>query len=180
MAYVEAGPADVAETLLLLHGEPMWGYLYRTMISTFVAAGFRLIVPDLIGFGRSDKPADPEAVRPQLLFPQWRLFAQEANELIPSKIVRGWRRATVPQESLSAYDVPFPTQEFAAGARRFPMLVPITIDDPERIKGDAAQELLGAFTKPVLTLWGERCPFTSVRGRPTISCQDSRGAGKRH
>jgi haloalkane dehalogenase len=43
---------------LLLHGEPSWGYLYRTMIDPLAEAGLRVIVPDLIGFGRSDKPAD--------------------------------------------------------------------------------------------------------------------------
>lgn len=61
MAYVDAGPRDAAETVLLLHGEPMWGYLYRTMIPVLLAAGHRVIVPDLIGFGRSDKPVDPQA-----------------------------------------------------------------------------------------------------------------------
>ena len=59
MAYVDAGPADATETVLLLHGEPTWGYLYRSMIPTLLTAGFRVIVPDLIGFGRSDKPVDP-------------------------------------------------------------------------------------------------------------------------
>ena len=58
MAYVDAGLPDAAETVLLLHGEPTWGYLYRKMIPVLVAAGFRVIVPDLIGFGRSDKPVD--------------------------------------------------------------------------------------------------------------------------
>ena len=58
MAYIDVGPADATETILLLHGEPMWGYLYRTMVPTLVAAGHRVIVPDLIGFGRSDKPVD--------------------------------------------------------------------------------------------------------------------------
>lgn len=61
MAYVDAGPADATETVLLLHGEPTWGYLYRKMIPPLVEAGHRVIVPDLIGFGRSDKPTDPEA-----------------------------------------------------------------------------------------------------------------------
>ncbi|MCG9915604.1 MAG: alpha/beta fold hydrolase [Phenylobacterium sp.] len=59
MAYVDAGPRDARETLLLLHGQPMWGYLYRKMIGPFVEAGYRLIVLDLIGFGRSDKYVDP-------------------------------------------------------------------------------------------------------------------------
>ncbi len=54
--YVEEGPAD-GEVILLLHGEPSWSYLYRTMIPSFAEAGYRVIAPDLPGFGRSDKPA---------------------------------------------------------------------------------------------------------------------------
>ncbi|MCU1624453.1 MAG: haloalkane dehalogenase [Frankiales bacterium] len=55
MAYVDEGEGPV---VLLLHGEPSWGFLYRTMIPVFLGNGFRVVVPDLIGFGRSDKPAD--------------------------------------------------------------------------------------------------------------------------
>ena len=57
MAYVDEGPRDGA-TVLLLHGEPSWSYLYRHMIPALVASGHRVLAPDLIGFGRSDKPAD--------------------------------------------------------------------------------------------------------------------------
>ena len=57
MAYVDEGPRD-GRTVLLLHGEPSWSYLYRHMIPALVAAGHRVVAPDLIGFGRSDKPAD--------------------------------------------------------------------------------------------------------------------------
>ena len=53
--YLDEGPADGA-TVLLLHGEPSWSYLYRKMIPPLRDAGFRVIVPDLIGFGKSDKP----------------------------------------------------------------------------------------------------------------------------
>jgi len=56
MHYVDAGPAD-APLVVLLHGEPSWSYLYRTMIPVLVDAGLRAVAPDLIGFGRSDKPA---------------------------------------------------------------------------------------------------------------------------
>lgn len=56
MAWVEAGPQD-GEPVLLLHGEPSWSYLYRHMIAPLAAAGYRAIAPDLVGFGRSDKPA---------------------------------------------------------------------------------------------------------------------------
>jgi len=55
--YLDEGPADAAP-VLLLHGEPSWSYLYRHMIPPLVAAGHRVIVPDLVGFGRSDKPIE--------------------------------------------------------------------------------------------------------------------------
>ncbi len=54
--YVDEGPHD-AEPILMLHGEPSWSYLYRKMIPIFTSAGYRSIAPDLVGFGRSDKPA---------------------------------------------------------------------------------------------------------------------------
>lgn len=57
MAYVEAGPA-AGQPVLLLHGEPSWSFLYRTVIRILAGAGLRAIAPDLIGFGRSDKPAE--------------------------------------------------------------------------------------------------------------------------
>lgn len=60
MAYVDEGPRD-APVVLLLHGEPTWGYLYRHMVPVLLEAGLRVVVPDLVGFGRSDKPTDPAA-----------------------------------------------------------------------------------------------------------------------
>ena len=55
MAYVDAGPAD-GPVALLLHGEPSWSFLYRHVVDVLVARGVRAVVPDLVGFGRSDKP----------------------------------------------------------------------------------------------------------------------------
>ena len=55
LAYVDEGPAN-GEVVLLLHGEPSWSFLYRHMIPVLTGAGLRVIAPDLIGFGRSDKP----------------------------------------------------------------------------------------------------------------------------
>jgi haloalkane dehalogenase len=55
--YLDEGPADAAETVLCLHGEPSWSYLYRHMIPVLIGAGHRVLAPDLVGFGRSDKPA---------------------------------------------------------------------------------------------------------------------------
>ena len=57
MAWVEDGPASAAP-VLCLHGEPSWSFLYRKMIPVLARAGHRVIAPDLIGFGRSDKPAE--------------------------------------------------------------------------------------------------------------------------
>lgn len=56
---VDEGPRD-GETVLLLHGEPSWSYLYRKMIPVITGAGLRAVAPDLVGFGRSDKPARRE------------------------------------------------------------------------------------------------------------------------
>ncbi len=56
MHYLDEGPKD-GEIVLCLHGQPSWSYLYRRMIPPLVAAGHRVIAPDLIGFGKSDKPA---------------------------------------------------------------------------------------------------------------------------
>ena len=56
MAWVEDGPGDAAP-VLLLHGEPSWSFLYRRMMPIIAAAGHRVVAPDMVGFGRSDKPA---------------------------------------------------------------------------------------------------------------------------
>ena len=56
--YLDEGPAAALQTFLCLPGEPTWAYLYRHMIPVFVEAGARVIVPDWLGFGRSDKPAN--------------------------------------------------------------------------------------------------------------------------
>lgn len=59
LQYIDEGPKD-GEIVLCLHGEPTWSYLYRHMIPVFTGAGHRAIAPDLIGFGRSDKPLHRE------------------------------------------------------------------------------------------------------------------------
>ena len=56
MHYLDEGPREAAP-VLLLHGEPSWSYLYRHIIPLLVVRGHRVLAPDLIGFGRSDKPA---------------------------------------------------------------------------------------------------------------------------
>lgn len=60
MHCIDEGPAD-AEAVLMLHGEPSWSFLYRHMIPPVVDAGLRVVAPDLIGFGKPDKPVDRQA-----------------------------------------------------------------------------------------------------------------------
>lgn len=56
--FLDEGPADSPVTVLCLHGNPTWSFLYRHMIAVFRQAGLRVVAPDLVGFGRSDKPVD--------------------------------------------------------------------------------------------------------------------------
>src|ERR671924_452057 len=62
MHYVDEGPRD-GRPVVMVHGNPTWGYLYRNFIGPLVEAGHRAIVPDHLGFGRPDKPRDPELYR---------------------------------------------------------------------------------------------------------------------
>ncbi len=59
--FLDEGPKDAKTTYLCLHGNPAWSYLYRKMIPVFLASGARVVAPDLIGFGKSDKPKKDEA-----------------------------------------------------------------------------------------------------------------------
>ncbi len=59
-AYIDAGPADADRVFLCQHGEPSWSFLYRRMIPVFLETGARVICPDFLGFGRSDKPVRQE------------------------------------------------------------------------------------------------------------------------
>jgi haloalkane dehalogenase len=99
MAYLDEGPSE-GSVVVLLHGEPSWSFLYRFMIPDLVDAGYRVVAPDLIGFGRSDKPTDREEytfarhvewVR-ELLFDHLdltdvTLFAQDWGSLIGLRLV---------------------------------------------------------------------------------------------
>lgn len=58
MHYIDEGPRDARNTFLCLHGEPSWAFLFRKMIPVFLESGARVVAPDFLGFGRSDKPVD--------------------------------------------------------------------------------------------------------------------------
>ena len=59
--YIDEGPRDSDRVFLCLHGQPTWSFLYRKMIPVFLESGARVICPDWLGFGRSDKPTDDNA-----------------------------------------------------------------------------------------------------------------------
>ena len=81
MHFVDEGPRD-APVMLLLHGEPSWSYLYRKMIPPLVRKGLRCVAPDLIGFGKSDKPGRRRDYS-YLAHVEWlaRVFGHDAVEL---------------------------------------------------------------------------------------------------
>jgi len=79
VAHIDEGPRD-GQAVLLMHGEPSWSFLYRKMIPVLVAAGCRVVAPDLVGFGRSDKPAN-RGDYSYLNHVQWMTAWMEANDL---------------------------------------------------------------------------------------------------
>jgi haloalkane dehalogenase len=88
--YVDEGPRDARRTFLCLHGQPTWSYLYRRMIPVLAGEGHRVVAPDLMGFGRSDKPVDESA----LTFHAHRRFLQEVVERLDlhevTLVVQDW------------------------------------------------------------------------------------------
>lgn len=202
-------------TILLLHGEPSWSYLYRKMIPILAENGFRVVAPDLIGFGKSDKPVDGASYTYQkqvdwlasvitsldlqdiLLFCQdwggltglrlvtemgsrfsmvvasnttlptgvitmpesfmkWRSFSQNSPEFDIGKVIDMGTVQELAEDVISAYNAPFPSEEYKAGARIFPTLVPVDFDDPEAEKNRKAWETLAQWGKPFLTIFGEQ------------------------
>lgn len=60
MHYIDVGPKDADEVVLMLHGQPSWSFLYRKMVPVLVEKGYRVVCPDMLGMGKSDKPVDLE------------------------------------------------------------------------------------------------------------------------
>jgi len=214
MHYVDEGD-HAKPTVLLLHGEPSWSYLYRKMIPILSVSAFRVIAPDLIGFGKSDKPVDQSSysyqkhidwlstfiqkldLRDIVLFCQdwggltglriitlmedrfsmvvasntilpvgqgsipdsfliWREFSQSSPEFDSGRVIDTGTLSPLSDEIIAAYNAPFPSEDYKAGARIFPTLVPIDFDDPESVKNRKAWEVLAQWKKPFLTIFGDK------------------------
>ncbi|WP_026377145.1 haloalkane dehalogenase [Aestuariibacter salexigens] len=219
MHYIDEGPRD-SEVVLMLHGEPSWCYLYRKMIPLVVAAGYRVIAPDLIGFGRSDKPTSQDDytyathlawltdglqqlsltnmtlvcqdwggllglrlvaehsewfarvlaantmlptgdMKPSEAFFKWKAFSQEVDVFPAAGIIKGATTKPLSQAVYDAYNAPFPDESYKAGARKFPLLVPVSPDDPETLSNRAAWQKLRAFNKPFITAFSDSDPVTA-------------------
>jgi haloalkane dehalogenase len=217
--YIDQGPKD-AEVVLMLHGEPSWSYLYRKMISPVVAAGYRVIAPDLIGFGKSDKPTKRSdytyqrhldwirevllqlkltqvtlvcqdwggllglrlvAEHPELFarvlaantmlptgdhtpseaFLNWKLFSQTVEEFPVAGIIKGGTVTELSDSVLAAYNAPYPDETYKEGVRQFPLLVPVTPDDPASEANRKAWESLKVFKSPFLTAFSDSDPVTT-------------------
>ncbi|QYJ02808.1 haloalkane dehalogenase [Nocardioides panacisoli] len=219
MACVDEGPAD-APVVVLVHGEPTWGYLYRDVMAPLLAGGLRVVVPDLIGFGRSDKPTRRENYtyarhvewvrtalfdvldlhRVHYVGQDWgglvgmRLLAEHpdrfagavmANTGLPTgdvpmpdawqrfrEMVQGAERLDVgrmvdagclrslTEAERAAYRAPFPDEEYCAGVRSFPGLVPNTPDDPAAPANRAAWERLATLELPFRCAFSDSDPIT--------------------
>ena len=237
MHYVDEGPAD-APVVLMLHGEPSWSYLYRTMIPVITAAGFRAIAPDLIGFGKSDKPSKrtdytyqrhvdwvrsflqqldlkditlvcqdwggliglrlvgehPEKFarvvaantmlptgdhHPGEAFLKWQAFSQKTPVFGVGFIVMGGCATPMAPEVIAAYDAPFPDESYKEGARQFPLLVPVSPDDPAAPANRKAWETLAQFNKPFLCAFSDKDPITA-RAAPVLQKLIPGAAGQPH
>jgi pimeloyl-ACP methyl ester carboxylesterase len=149
MAYVAAGPPD-GEPVLLLHGEPSWSFLYRTVIGVLAEAGLRAIAADLVGFGRSDKPTEVSD----------HTYAQHVEWVGSFAFDQSGCQTKLPASVMAAYDAPFPDETYMAGVRAMPLLVPTAPDDPATAANQAAWQRLREWDKPFLVAFSDRDPIT--------------------
>jgi haloalkane dehalogenase len=215
LAHIDEGDG---RPVVLFHGEPSWSFLYRKIMRELLDKGYRVIAPDLPGFGRSDKPIDigwysydrhtaaaaalveeldlqdavfvvqdwggpvglrigtleaPERVSRfvamdtglftgrQHMSAGWhafRDFVERTEDLPIGMLVQGACATEVPDEVIAAYEAPFPSVESKAGARAFPLMLPLTPEDRGADAGQRVAEALRVDERPVLLMWGDSDP----------------------
>jgi haloalkane dehalogenase len=218
LAHVDEGDGA---PVVMWHGEPTWSYLWRKLIPPVVEAGFRVIAPDLPGFGRSDKPMDvdwysydrhvaagaalleeldvrdatfvvhdwggpiglrlavehPERVSRlvimdtglftgrQRMSDAWRAFREfvERTEDLPVGMLVRRACATDPGDEIAAaYEAPFPSVASKAGTRAFPLMMPLTPEDPGAEAGHRTLQALRDDDRPTLMLWADSDPILPI------------------
>lgn len=211
MHYLDEGPAD-GQIILLMHGQGCWSYIFRDMIPVLVGGGYRIIAPDYIGFGRSDKLPSTEdysfqkhidwltaffrgmqlegitaylfdwggffglriaAEHPEIFerialsntqlptgdspgrdwFINWRAEQFALPEFPQGEMVNSGVKNKLNVETIAAFDAPYIDETFKTGPRRFPMILPISPDDPAAPANQIAWAKLASWEKPVLTLY---------------------------
>lgn len=95
-------------------------------------------------------------------FLAWQKFSQDVPVFPAGQIINGGTVSTLTPEEIAAYDAPFPDDGYLAGARQFPMLVPISPDDPAAARNRAAWEALGRFDRPFLCAFSDSDPITGA------------------
>ena len=219
LAHVDEGEGP---PVVFWHGEPTWSFLWRTVMPAVRDAGFRVIAPDLPGFGRSDKPIDigwysydrhtaaAKALVEDLdlreatfvvhdwggsiglraaveqrdrvdrlvtldsgvitgehrmtdAWQSFRDFVERTEDLPVGMLVRRGCGTDPGDEVAAAYDAPFPNAASKAGARAFPLLIPMDRDAPGAAEGRATLDALTTDQRPSLVIWADSDPILPLK-----------------
>ena len=136
-----------------------WGGLLGLRLITSMGNRFAMVVASNTFIPTGEVPM-PES------FIKWREFSQKSPEFNIGKVLDMGTLKDLSPEIIQAYNAPFPSEKYKAGARIFPMLVPVEKDEPEAINNRKAWQELLKWEKPFLTIWGDGDPI--MRGADKV------------